>query len=67
MRFEHSIEIDATQQRVWDVLTDIEAWPSRIETVSTSQTRCCGASISIECSNRMTRAGYPRRLRQMAQ
>jgi carbon monoxide dehydrogenase subunit G len=33
MRFEKSIEIDATQQRVWDVLTDIEAWPQRIETV----------------------------------
>jgi uncharacterized membrane protein len=33
MRFETSIEIDATQQRVWDVLTDVEAWPQRIETV----------------------------------
>jgi uncharacterized membrane protein len=33
MRFEHSIEIDATQQRVWDVLSDLEAWPQRIETV----------------------------------
>jgi len=33
MRFETSIEIDAPQQRVWEVLTDIEAWPQRIETV----------------------------------
>ena len=33
MRFEKSIEIDASQQRVWDVLSDIEAWPQRIETV----------------------------------
>jgi uncharacterized membrane protein len=33
MRFEKSIEIDAPQQRVWDVLTDLEAWPRRIETV----------------------------------
>jgi uncharacterized membrane protein len=33
MRFERSIEIDAPQQRVWDVLTDLEAWPGRIETV----------------------------------
>ena len=35
MRFEKSIEIDAPQQRVWDVLSDIEAWPQRIETVDT--------------------------------
>ena len=33
MRFEHSIEIDAAQQRVWDVVSDLEAWPQRIETV----------------------------------
>ena len=33
MRFETSIDIDAPQQRVWDVLTDIEAWPERIDTV----------------------------------
>ena len=33
MHFEKSIDIDAPQQRVWDVLTDIEAWPQRIETV----------------------------------
>ena len=33
MRFEKSIEIDASQQRVWDVLTDLDAWPRRIETV----------------------------------
>jgi uncharacterized membrane protein len=37
MRFEKSIEIDAPQQRVWDVLTDIEAWPQRIETVETAE------------------------------
>jgi len=33
MRFEQSIDIDARQQRAWDVLSDIEAWPQRIETV----------------------------------
>jgi carbon monoxide dehydrogenase subunit G len=35
MRFEQSIDIDAQQQRVWDVLSDLEAWPQRIETVDT--------------------------------
>ena len=35
MHFEKSIDIDAPQGRVWDVLTDIEAWPGRIETVDT--------------------------------
>ena len=33
MRFEQSIDIHAEQQRVWGVLTDLEAWPQRIETV----------------------------------
>jgi uncharacterized membrane protein len=33
MRFEHSIDIGASQQRVWDVVSDLEAWPRRIETV----------------------------------
>ena len=33
MHFEKTIEIDAPQQRVWDVLSDFEAWPRRIETV----------------------------------
>ena len=33
MHFEKTIEIDAPQQRVWDVLSDFEAWPRRIDTV----------------------------------
>jgi uncharacterized membrane protein len=33
VRFEKSIDIDAPPQRVWDVLTDLEAWPRRIDTV----------------------------------
>ena len=33
MRFQKSIDIDASQQRVWDVLSDLDAWPRRIETV----------------------------------
>ncbi len=33
MRFERSIDVDAPQHRVWEVLTDLEAWPRRIETV----------------------------------
>ena len=33
MHFEQSIDIDALQQRVWEVLSDLEAWPQRIETV----------------------------------
>ena len=35
MRFEKSIDIDAPRQRVWDVLSAIEAWPQRIQTVDT--------------------------------
>ena len=33
MRFEESIDIDAQQQRVWDVLSNLEEWPLHIETV----------------------------------
>ncbi|HKO33794.1 MAG TPA: SRPBCC family protein [Candidatus Limnocylindria bacterium] len=33
MRFEKSIDIEAPQHRVWEVLSDLEAWPQRIETV----------------------------------
>lgn len=33
MRFEESIEIGANQKRVWDVVSDIESWPRRVETV----------------------------------
>ncbi len=33
MQFAQSIDIDAPQRRVWDVLTDIDTWPARIETV----------------------------------
>src|SRR6187431_255038 len=33
MHFEKTIEINAPQQRVWDVLSDLEAWRPRIETV----------------------------------
>ena len=35
MRFERSVDIDAPQQRLWDVLSAIESWPQRIETVDT--------------------------------
>ena len=35
MRFEKSIDIDASAARVWTVLSDLEAWPQRIETVDT--------------------------------
>ena len=37
MRFDESIDIDAGQQRVWEVLSDIEAWPRRIETVDVAE------------------------------
>jgi uncharacterized membrane protein len=35
MRFEKSIDIEAPQQRVWAVISALEAWPQRIETVDT--------------------------------
>lgn len=39
MRFERSIDIEASQQRVWDVLSDVESWPRRIETVGEIELR----------------------------
>ena len=37
MHFEESIDIEADQQRVWEVLSDFEAWPRRIETVDVAE------------------------------
>jgi carbon monoxide dehydrogenase subunit G len=37
MHFEHSADVDAPQQRVWDVLTDFASWPQRIETVDEAE------------------------------
>jgi hypothetical protein len=37
MHFEQSIDIDASQERVWEVLTDVQAWPQRIETVEQAE------------------------------
>ncbi len=33
MLFETSVDIEAPTRRVWDVLTDLEGWPRRIDTV----------------------------------
>jgi uncharacterized membrane protein len=33
VHFERSIDIDAPQQRVWEVLSDLDGWPRRIDTV----------------------------------
>jgi hypothetical protein len=33
MRFEHSTEIDATQQRVWDAISNLEAWQNIVTTI----------------------------------
>lgn len=35
MHLEKSVDIDAPQPRVWEVLSDLEAWPRRIDTVET--------------------------------
>ncbi len=37
MHFEESIDIDAHQERVWEVLSDFEAWARRIETVDVAE------------------------------
>ena len=42
MRFERSIDIDARPQRVWEVLSDVEAWPRRIETVDAVEVLTAG-------------------------
>jgi uncharacterized membrane protein len=58
MRFERSIDIDASKQRVWDVLTDIEAWPGRIETVESVEP-LTPAPIGVGSSFRLRQPKLP--------
>lgn len=37
MRFEKSVEVEASRQRVWDVLSDIEGWPRVVATVEAAE------------------------------
>lgn len=37
MRFEKSVEVEASAQRVWDVLSDIEGWARVVETVEAAE------------------------------
>lgn len=37
MRIEASVDIAATPQHVWDVLTDFKSWPQRIDTVELAE------------------------------
>ena len=46
MRFEQAIDIDASQQQVWDVLTELDAWPL---TIPGGMLRCEGrGAVSIQ-------------------
>ncbi|MDQ2699581.1 MAG: SRPBCC family protein [Actinomycetota bacterium] len=58
MRFERSIDIDASKQRVWDVLTDIEAWLGRIETVESVEP-LTPAPIGVGSSFRLRQPKLP--------
>jgi carbon monoxide dehydrogenase subunit G len=37
MRFEEAVEVEAPGQRVWEVLSDIEAWPRVVRTVEAAE------------------------------
>lgn len=37
MKLERAVDIDAPAARVWDVLTDISAWPRRVDTVEVAE------------------------------
>jgi uncharacterized membrane protein len=42
VHFERSIEIQASQQRVWDVVSDISSWPKVTETVDSIEVLTAG-------------------------
>jgi uncharacterized membrane protein len=58
MRFEKSIDIDAPRERVWDVLSDIGAWPQRIETVDSVEV-LTSAPISVGSRVRLKQPKLP--------
>jgi uncharacterized membrane protein len=56
VHFEESIDVDAPQQRLWDVLSDVEAWPQRIETVDlvellTAGPATAGSQVRLKRTN----------------
>jgi ribosome-associated toxin RatA of RatAB toxin-antitoxin module len=57
----HSIEIDASAERLWHLTTDIERWPSFFPTV-TSVARIDAGPLRVGSSARIKQPGQPERV-----
>ena len=60
MRIEHSIEIAAPVERVWDLTMDVESWPEHTSTI-TSVERLEDAPLAIGSTARIKQPAQPTR------
>ena len=57
-RFEHVIAINASPERVWEILVDVEHWPGRIPTVDRVE-RLDDGPIAVGAKTRLAQPKLP--------
>lgn len=66
MRVEHSIDIDAPVQHVWNITLDVEAWPKHTPTIESIE-RLDGGPLAIGSQARVKQPGQAARVWTVSQ